>query len=130
MYSESIYDGEGTKYWRKSTGEWQSTAMNRKDPFPFSRESLCPDLDSIGSVAFQGEETIGGVVLRRYALDTTGFDWLVWIDSEGWLSQVRMVRLDPGAAAAGETAAEGLDITASISGRGEANTVTIPQVGQ
>ncbi len=124
-YFESIYDGAGTDYFKISTDdEWMSASRTPKEIFPFNRNALCPDLESMGEVVYLGEETADGVALRKYSLDTEGFDWLVWIDAEGWLTKVQLVEIGPSGAS--ERPVNDISHTATVTGRGEANEIEIP----
>ncbi len=124
-YFESIYDGAGTDYFKISTDdEWMSASRTPKEIFPFNRNALCPDLESMGEVLYLGEETADGIALRKYSLDTEGFDWLVWIDAEGWLAKVQLVEIGPSGAS--ERPVNDISHTATVTGRGEVNEIEIP----
>ena len=57
-------------------------------------------------------------------------DWYFWIDSNGWLIKVESTKLGARAARTAQSGGAELRASATISGRGEANTITIPSVGQ
>ncbi len=124
-YFETIYYGAGTEYFKISTDdEWMSASRTPKGIFPINRNAMCPDLESVGEVVSLGEETADGIALRKYSLDTEGHDWLVWIDSEGWLTKIQLVEIGPSGASEGPV--NDVSYTATVTGRGEANEIEIP----
>lgn len=124
------------RYWRLGNAPWKTSALPDREPeFPYSKEAICPDLTD-AAVTLVGDDTVNGTAARKYSYASRkqAFDWFFWIDSNGWLIQVESTKLDAGATGAagqsGPGTSPGFDSTATISGRGEANSITIPQVGQ
>ena len=121
-----------TSYMRdRFTNEWKAVQYSGEEKFPHTRDSICPDLTD-ASVTFIGEETIDGQQTRKYSYETVTklFDWYFWIDSNGWLIKVESTKLGARAARTVQSGGAELRASATISGRGEANTITIPTVGQ
>ena len=121
-----------TSYMRdRFTNEWKAVQHSGEEKFPHTRDSICPDLTG-AAVTFIGEETIDGQQTRKYSYETVTklFDWYFWIDSNGWLIKVESTKLGARAARTVQSGGAELRASATISGRGEANTITIPSVGQ
>ncbi len=121
-----------TSYVRdRFTNEWKAVQYTGEAKFPHTRDSICPDLaDAL--VTFIGEETIDGQQTRKYSYETVTklFDWFFWIDANGWLIKAESTKLGAQAAIAAQSGGPELHASATISGRGEPNTITIPTVGQ
>ncbi len=124
-YAEVIYDGKGTEYGRTSDSEvWYplSVGADHALPFPYSADSLCPDL---ADTTFEGDVTLEGVPARRYSVNTPDGDWIAWIDEDGWLIQAEQIE-------GWATGSSGEPHTnrATFSGIGEPNDIIIPNVGE
>ncbi len=131
---EEIMDMANKKrYWRNvGDSEWKTADVVRESEFPYTKESLCPDLTD-ASVTFVGDDTVNGVATRKYSYEskTKLLDWYFWVDSSGWLVQIESTKLDP-PGATGQSAEDELGIyaTATLSGRGEPNIIEVPQVSR
>ena len=122
---EEIYDGRGKRYSRSDfEPEWKVKDIGDATfGFPYTRESLCPDL-SDSRIALQGQETIQGQQTRRYSIDTNGYDYIFWVDSDGWLMRAELVKGDVNDVQAQSD--DGTKQTATLTGRGEPNVIEIP----
>ena len=122
-------------YSRLGDDPWNTGILNKDSAFPRSRDSICPDLTD-ASVTLIGNDTVNGQTVRKYSYATESlFDWYVWVDANGWLIQVESTHLPVSGALAqsgqsGDRFDPGFDAVATVSGRGEANSISIPQVGQ
>ena len=96
----------GASYFNEDDGPWRTDLPIGALDFPYSAESLCPEL---GLVSLVGDETIDGVAVTRYtfsvdhgleldALKAGDYDsydyiaeddWDVWLDSTGALVQTK-----------------------------------------
>ena len=130
-------------YYRENDGPWRTDIPATGSDFPYSRDSLCPDL---GEVAQVGEETIDGVPVNRYFFsvdqdlgpvgnvddsgspdNTVGTDenWDVWVDDTGVLVQTKqsiLIHADGGGLEGSS------EFVSKVSGIDEPNVITAPDI--
>lgn len=134
---------DGTVYYRDNLSPWRVMSItNIQHSFPYSLDSLCPDL---GPVARVGEETIDSIPVTHFeSSKITNYgilgnvddvsspselvvtdEWDIWIDDTGQMVQFTHTVSSP---KTHNSPDESSEVTLKISGVGEPNIITAPEV--